>query len=332
MFFHLLFIHLFRPFLKYTQSTSPLPAHVSPRKICTQAAIGISKLLRLYKKTYGLKQICNIAVYIAHSACTIHLLNLPDKDARRDISHGVRHLEEIAEFWLCARRTLATLGIQARRWNIELPEDSAAVLQRWEAKYRSELSSPNFGKASPALENMHSTSAPKTQSILPSAPAGPQSATAKPPASNEPDPFGEASRGMVATNLNAAITAYPQSPQQTRSQWDTTAPATANMEQRRTSPSTLFGGLDTLFEDSKNWWLRDQSAFFENWSRRESASANTASEGSMPPVNEMSELGSESIMAPNGVGLQVENDINLNGMNPWDFNGNGFGYGGHLSY
>lgn len=76
MFFQLLFIHLFRPFLKYTQETSPLPQTVSPRKLCSQAAQSISKLARLYKRSYGLRQICNIAVYILHAACTIHLLNL----------------------------------------------------------------------------------------------------------------------------------------------------------------------------------------------------------------------------------------------------------------
>ena len=32
MFFQLLFIHLFRPFLKYTQTTSPLPPHRQPKK------------------------------------------------------------------------------------------------------------------------------------------------------------------------------------------------------------------------------------------------------------------------------------------------------------
>jgi hypothetical protein len=51
MFFQLLFIHLFRPFLKYTQGSSPLPPNVSPRKLCTQAAQMISKLMRLYKRS-----------------------------------------------------------------------------------------------------------------------------------------------------------------------------------------------------------------------------------------------------------------------------------------
>ena len=135
MFFHLLFIHLFRPFLKYNPTTSPLPSHVSPRKLCTQAAGSISKLMRLYKRTYGLRQICNIAVYIVHSACTIHLLQLPEKTAKRDIIHGVKHLEEIAEDWLCARRTLSILSVLGRKWKIELPEEAAVVFARTDAKY-----------------------------------------------------------------------------------------------------------------------------------------------------------------------------------------------------
>ncbi|KAE8447672.1 Nitrogen assimilation transcription factor nit-4 [Mollisiaceae sp. DMI_Dod_QoI] len=135
MFFHLLYIHLFRPFLKYNPSTSPLPSHVSPRKLCTQAAGSVSKLMRLYKRTYGLRQICNIAVYIVHSACTIHLLNLPEKTAKRDIIHGVKHLEEIAEDWLCARRTMSILSVLARKWKIDLPEEAAAVFARTDAKY-----------------------------------------------------------------------------------------------------------------------------------------------------------------------------------------------------
>ncbi|KUJ16215.1 uncharacterized protein LY89DRAFT_646684 [Mollisia scopiformis] len=135
MFFHLLYIHLFRPFLRYNPSTSPLPTHVSPRKLCTQAAGSISKLMRLYKRTYGLRQICNIAVYIVHSACTIHLLNLPEKTAKRDIIHGVKHLEEIAEDWLCARRTLSILSVLARKWKIDLPEEAATVFTRTDLKY-----------------------------------------------------------------------------------------------------------------------------------------------------------------------------------------------------
>lgn len=156
MFYQLLFIHLYRPFLKYTKSTSPLPPHVSPRKLCTQAASSISKLLRIYKRTYGLRQICNIAVYIAHSACTIHLLNLPDKNAKRDVIHGLKNLEEIAESWLCARRTLRILDISANKWNIDLPSEAVAVLERTHAKWGSwgswdHGSSPGASEGSPTM-------------------------------------------------------------------------------------------------------------------------------------------------------------------------------------
>ncbi|KAH8201269.1 hypothetical protein TruAng_004586 [Truncatella angustata] len=135
MFFHLQYIHLFRPFLKYVPSASPLPPHVSPRRICTANAGAISKLMRLYKKLYNLRQICNIAVYMIHSACTIHLLNLPEKTAKRDIIHGVKALEEIAEDWLCGRRTLSIISVLARKWNVELPEEAAHVLQRTDERW-----------------------------------------------------------------------------------------------------------------------------------------------------------------------------------------------------
>ena len=75
------------------------------------------------------------AVYIVHSACTIHLLNLPEKTAKRDIVHGVKNLEEIAEDWLCARRTLSILSVLARKWKVELPEEALTVFSRTDSKF-----------------------------------------------------------------------------------------------------------------------------------------------------------------------------------------------------
>ncbi|KAJ6139626.1 hypothetical protein N7471_006112 [Penicillium samsonianum] len=137
MLYQLQIIHLYRPFLKYTKTNTPLPSHVSPRKICTQAAATVSKLLRIYKRGYGLKQICNIAVYIAHTACTVHLLNLPDKNAQRDVIHGLKNLEEMAEGWLCARRTLRILDISANKWQVELPPEAISIFERTHNKWGS---------------------------------------------------------------------------------------------------------------------------------------------------------------------------------------------------
>ncbi|KAF4982749.1 hypothetical protein FZEAL_1702 [Fusarium zealandicum] len=90
-------------------------------------------------------------------ACTIHLLNLPEKTARRDITHGVKHLEEIAEDWLCARRTLTIISVLARKWNCELPEDAAFVLQRADEKYgtysTSDVPSPHSNMAASPLSD-----------------------------------------------------------------------------------------------------------------------------------------------------------------------------------
>ncbi|KAF9894603.1 hypothetical protein FE257_006491 [Aspergillus nanangensis] len=137
MLYQLLFIHLYRPFLKYTRTNTPLPQHVSPRKLCTQAASTISKYLRIYKRTYGFKQVCNIVVYVAHTACTIHLLNLPDKNAQRDVIHCLRHLDEMGDSWLCARRTIRILEISASKWQIELPSEAVGVFEQTHAKWGS---------------------------------------------------------------------------------------------------------------------------------------------------------------------------------------------------
>ncbi|USP76035.1 hypothetical protein yc1106_03309 [Curvularia clavata] len=294
MFFQLLYIHLFRPFLKYNPNNSPLPAHVSPRKLCTQAASTISKLLRLYKRSHGLRQICNICVYIAHSACTIHLLNLPEKNAKRDIIHGVKHLEEIAEGWLCARRTLGILSVLAKRWNVELPEEAAAVLSRTDAKFGpwNEISTPKAHRrasvqtsnhhpspadqASPSLQpysmNIASMAAPQlynqaatahTNSVSINPPARPSSNHSIPPS----DPNALA---YIRTQQ------HPSTPQSYPAALN--APTPASTQGRRSvdgghttagnSPSHLFGGVDQLLREGQDWIYRDQTQLandFENW-------------------------------------------------------------------
>ena len=115
----------------------------------------------MYKRTYGLRQICNIVVYIAHTACTIHLLNLPDKNAQRDVIHGLRNLEEMAAGWLCARRTLRILDISASKWQVELPAEAKSIFERTQLKWGSwgswdQVSSPSSSEESPVTQgNLH---------------------------------------------------------------------------------------------------------------------------------------------------------------------------------
>ncbi|KAK5017931.1 Nitrogen assimilation transcription factor nit-4 [Cryomyces antarcticus] len=278
MFFQLLYIHLFRPFLQYNRVTSPLPALVSPRKYCTQAASTISKLLRLYKRSHGLRQICNIAVYIAHSACTIHLLNQPEKNASRDIIHGVKHLEEIAEGWLCARRSLGILSVLARKWNVALPEDAASVLARTDVKfggYHGEVQSPKSAVSPPKPPQQVTAvsqpqtdpwQAPLTNSVLPNGYFNSMPASPSNPSLIAPQSTGSfAALSQSAADFQIRNQQYPPhatSDPGTRQRTNSRAAAP------RTSPSDLFGGVDSLLKDEGEWVFRDQAQLatgFGNW-------------------------------------------------------------------
>jgi hypothetical protein len=242
MFFQLLYIHLFRPFLRYSQDTSPLPANVSPRRLCSQAAQAISKLLRLYKRSHGLRQICNIAVYIAHSACTIHLLNLPDKNAKRDITHGVKHLEEISDSWLCARRTLAILSVLARQWKVDLPEEAAAVFERTDIKFaawnndiRSKFPKPS---QSPGRQN----STPSINTMITQGGGG---------------LGGIRSQTVMSPNIMA-----PQSP--IDAHFHANFPGFHQRNKRPSvdssagSPSAAYNTTEQIPKDGNDWWMADQ--------------------------------------------------------------------------
>ena len=302
MFFQLLFIHLYRPFLKYTRSTSPLPSHVSPRKFCTQAAAAISKLFRLYKRTHGLRQICNIAVYIAHSACTIHLLNLPDKNARRDIIHGVKHLEEIGDCWTCARRTLRILALSAEKWKVELPDEALAAFARTRARWGvpepTSVSPTNTHvsldvPARPSVISPTETTfrplqiapAPQPRPIQPVATSLTQAQnglTQRPisfPADTE-DARRSSGGYSLPPQAAADVSRLPNKPkstvQLTKQQQDAWNTHRLNQARKSSLSNTaananmLFGGVDSLIgsEDSQDWWLKDQSSIahgFDNW-------------------------------------------------------------------
>lgn len=275
MFFQLLFVHLYRPFLKYSRGNSSLLPHVSPRKICTQSATVISKLLRMYKKTHGLKQICNIVVYIAHSACTIHLLNLPDKNSIRDIIHGVRHLEEIGESWLCARKTLAILSVVARRWKTALPVEVANVFSHNDSKfslYRQDLGSPKHENPLPILDqatpqgSMPSHLDQSTDHFLPDQSTSDCFAANSSSVKEESPSIGD------VTSWSYPIVDPDQNPQEEQyvalqdrqDLWNRDHVLQISQIQGQPSPSLPFGGIDSLVAESQGWWFRDNS-FFENW-------------------------------------------------------------------
>ncbi|EXJ78757.1 hypothetical protein A1O1_09159 [Capronia coronata CBS 617.96] len=308
MFFQLLYIHLYRPFLKYTRTTSPLPAHVSPRKYCTQGAAAISKLLRLYKRTHGLRQICNIAIYITHSACTIHLLNLPDKNARRDIIHGVKHLEEMGECWTAARRTLRVLRLCADRWNIEMPEEAEIVYTRVRNKWglaaenapspispRSLATMATQISSQPVPDLMARNSQHQRQQSrrqpsmnIPVMSSGLSAAMAPSPSdlietrrssgniSMPPSTAADLSRDphrVRASNLTYLTKAQQDAwnthlARMASSSAGASATASGANVGETQNAARLFGGIDSLIEETQDWIFKDQSQLamgFENW-------------------------------------------------------------------
>ncbi|KAK5449927.1 hypothetical protein LTS15_008500 [Exophiala xenobiotica] len=291
MFFQLLYIHLYRPFLKYTRTTSPLPAHVSPRKYCTQAAGSISKLFRLYKRTHGLRQICNIAIYIVHSACTIHLLNLPDKHARRDIIHGIKHLEEMGECWTAARRTLRVLRLCADRWNIEMPEEVEMVFTRVKMKWGlAEGSSPISPQTMGHLaKQIVSQPVPdlmarnvQQQAMIPqmfsgiSAPMAPSpaetidtrrsSGNLSLPPQNAADLVRDSHRVRASTYLTKAQQDAWNAHQARLA--SSVAAVGGTSQPSAQKAAKFFGGVDSLIEDTQDWIFKDQNQLamgFGNW-------------------------------------------------------------------
>ena len=353
MFFQILFIHLFRPFLKYNEATSPLPSTVSPRKLCTHAATTISKLLRLYKRSHGLRQICNICVYIAHTACTIHLLNLPSKDARRDIIHGVKHLEEIAEGWLCARRTLGILSTLGRQWKVELPEEAAAVLKRTDAKFgaynmntapavkqeQSQVSEvmPVDSKTAEDYRNQPQRSqqnvlaSPVTESSVypPSTPYMPNPAIhsimqqsghnhlsfANNAASYgySPTSASDFGRGSHASDYSSPATNTPHHAHSSIHY----NPEGHTARTMGLSPSDMFGGVEQLLRENADWVFEDQAQLasgFENWASSASNNANMMMDDFKPGLHIANSGGSGNLIG------QMSNNTNasfsnMNGMN-----------------
>lgn len=222
MFHQLLYIHLYRPFLRYTKQTSPLPSHASPRKFCTQAAGSISKLFRLYKRTHGLRQICNIAIYILHTACTIHILNMPDKTARRDIAHGAKHLEEMGECWSAARRTLQILRVCAEKWKVELPDEAEAVFTRADLKWGRVISTPSpagsgsFGQMLQHMEGQNTIDQSSYVQPTPYAQATPQALQQQQQLFSQHLSYAPTGFGQLRSGLSATMSSLPTDLAETR--------------------------------------------------------------------------------------------------------------------
>ncbi|KAI5296621.1 hypothetical protein KEM52_005572 [Ascosphaera acerosa] len=133
----LLYIHLYRPFLKSSGSTHLLPSPALARKMCTEAATAITTIARIFDDTYGFQYMSGVAVYFIHSACTIHMMNLPEQQASQCLTAGLQCLEYMANHWRSARRALRIIDLSAVKWGVDLPAQADEVLQRTYTTYGS---------------------------------------------------------------------------------------------------------------------------------------------------------------------------------------------------
>lgn len=336
MFFHLLHIHLFRPFLKYKPTTSPLPSYISPRKLLTQAANSISKLLRLYRRTYGLRQICNIVVYITHSACTVHLLNLPDKFATRDIVHGLNHLEEISDSWPCARRTLGILHQVSMKWAIDLPEAAHRTFERVDAKFG--FLKSHDRRPSPASHN--SMPPPPGHNVVPSSNANslvvPNESYISPTAAETTSPtvspvppldgaFSLPHHQSSSPGLVSRLEAFsvPRSPHQQNQDFHPSwGPDHASTGV--TSPTIMLGGVDGIAK-AHEWWLQDSQQIYANWNGYDQQQHDDpASAGSEYVDNHDISTSGSMGGAHNDVDLFISTNNGVPGSGMYDYGAYGF--------
>lgn len=292
MFFQLLYIHLFRPFLKYAHPGGSLPANVNPRRTCIQAAVMISKLLRMYKETYGLKQICNVTVYIIHAASTIHLLNLQDKEAQRGILYNIQGLEDIADHWTGARKSLIILGMQVQKWRIELPAEATAILLRAKMNYAHSFSpqANSHGSLSSRISPLSSTGTPSDQ-------GHPAHKTSKLQQEISPDAI------LGVETMGNDGTYFQQDQSQATSRQQVSPVSSAGLMPGRLSisaPQAMMTGSGAYhgIEGTKDWWLTDQASVLDQWT-----GSSTHTVGSNGKLDSTSGIGWDD---PSMMGLNID--------------------------
>lgn len=249
---------------------------------------------------------------MVHSACTIHLLNLPEKTAKRDIVHGVKNIEEMAEDWLCARRTLSIISVLARKWKIELPDEAETVLARTDTKYGTFSTAdvpspkpdiittpPSTSGSSPRQLQGHSPEKSLNQYYVSQEPkyisnaasvanagplsCGPTNAITVTSHSRPSIPPNQSSKmngalGFPPGKITQLATQYVQQHYMMPDS-GTNVPSQQNIPSLTSaaqSPSMVLGGVDALVE-SQNWWLKDQTSLavgFDNWESMEGLDGN----------------------------------------------------------
>ena len=190
--------------------------------------------------------------------------------------HGVKHLEEIAEGWLCARRTLGILSMLARKWRVELPEEAVAVLERTDAKYGPYSTDRKSSKAQRHLSEtiMNPSQFAADQSSL-NHRVMPNTNTYMEPTSMPNANVSATHQGLSTQSSGDNYTLLPHDAHSLLAQQYPSASGTPGNNSQQSidskkapSPVDMFGGVDQIIRDGQDWVFADSvmlSHGFENW-------------------------------------------------------------------
>jgi hypothetical protein len=103
---------------------------------------------------YGLRRVASPITSWVLSACTIHLLNLPNETAANNLTQGLHDLEAMSVNHAFAARAIDIIRSLSSKWTIALPEGAAAV-----ANYRMA-----GGRKSPVQMSFFAASIPRKTS------------------------------------------------------------------------------------------------------------------------------------------------------------------------
>lgn len=201
IYYHNCIIHLFRPFLRvsFVQNTKP------PREICTEAAIAVSELMKLYSRTYSMRRAYFVIVHSAMSAAIIHLVNISGQnssttmavEAADYLSDIIRMLHEMHPTYPIMAQYFKVIRGLVSKWvpvvppnvrdalqAIDLPSplssDSTSGLSPPDPSSHAHFSTDFDDSSTPALEmnGMHKPSLPDLAQMTPNLNNGEGSSTA----------------------------------------------------------------------------------------------------------------------------------------------------------
>lgn len=126
MYYHYAILLLFRPFIKL----SLIGSGVSPHDVCNQAADAISALTSSYAQLYTLRRTPSFVPHFVLASSITHLVTLGNaKTSVEKVTQGITDLREMASCHGFAARACNILRHLAKKWNIEVPDDSQEPIE-----------------------------------------------------------------------------------------------------------------------------------------------------------------------------------------------------------